>query len=189
LFDLQFRKLLVAYLAARSGEAELARDAVRAAGAPVEGFTALEDLRAIVDAELARNSGDAPRAVQLLKARINGAELFLTHVALLEALADSNDLRGALAEAQWLAHHRGRAYSEYNSRWILRPFYVGQSGLALLRAADLQVRLEDHRAAAASLTAFRTAWSRGTRSNATRLRLEALDAIVGTPRNNPATAR
>ena len=189
LFDQRFRRLLVAYLAARQGDVELAREAMGSEGASIDGFPALDDLQAVVDAELARAAGDAPRAVQLLKARINGDELYLTHIVMLDALTASGDLRGALAEAQWLAQHRGRAYSEYNSEWILRAYYVGQSSLALLRAADLQWQLKDSSASATSLAAFRKAWNRGTRTNATQLRIEELGTLLAAPHKDPSAPR
>jgi hypothetical protein len=189
LFDQRFRRLLIAYLAARQGDGELAREAMATAGTSIEGFPALDDVSAAVDAELARAAGDAPRAVKLLKARIDGDELFLTHIALLDALRASGDLRGALAEAQWLAQHRGRAYSEYNSQWLLRAYYVGQSSLALLRAAELHGQLKDGNAGAASLSAFRKAWHRGTRADATQRTIERLGTPLSAPGKDAAAPK
>jgi hypothetical protein len=188
LFDQRFRRLLVAYLAVRQGNVGLAREAMGSEGTSIDGFPALDGLQAIVDAELARVAGDAPRAIRLLKAQVNGDELFLTHVAMLDALTASGDLHGALEEAQWLARHRGRAYSEYNSQWVLRAYYVGQSSLALLRAAELQRQLGDDSGSAGSLSAFRKAWNRGTRTNATQQRIEELGTLLATPRKVPSAS-
>ena len=185
LFDRHFRMLLVAYLAARQGEAGLAADAVAAAGT-MTGYPALDDMRAVVDAELARSAGDSERAIRLLRARLNGNELYLVHIALLDAQAAGGNAGAVLDSARWLSEHRGRAYTEYNSDWILRGFYVGQSSLALLRAAELSFDAGDRRSASASLQGFRKAWQNLAHAPAVTRRVSALDANLRSPAPTPS---
>ena len=57
------------------------------------------------------------------------------------------------------------------------------------RAADLQWQLKDSSASATSLAAFRKAWNRGTRTNATQLRIEELGTLLAAPHKDPSAPR
>ncbi len=89
---------------------------------------------------------------------LDGTELFVTHVVLMNAYAAHDELALALEQAKWIAEHRGRAYGEYNSRQMLTPLNVAESNLALLRAAELERARGNATAALASLDAFEKAW-------------------------------
>jgi putative peptide modification system cyclase len=188
LFDHRFRMLLVAYLAARQGDAGLAGDAVVAAGT-MKGYPALDDMRAVVEAEMARSVGDPERAISLLTARLNGDELYLVHVALLDAQVAGGNAKAALDSARWLSEHRGRAYTEYNSNWILRGFYVGQSSLALLRAAELSFDTGDRQSASSLLQRFRQAWRNLAQAPGVVGRVSTLDANLRSPATKESPRR
>lgn len=132
-----FHRLFAIYLLAHNGDANRAKQLSMNIGpmASASDATPLNNLRTIVDAELARVTGHPQRAVDSLKAVVNGNELFLTHRALLDAYANLGQNQAALAEAQWLAQHRGRAYAEYGANQFMMAFNIVQSDLALLRTA------------------------------------------------------
>ncbi|HVX04649.1 MAG TPA: hypothetical protein VHA71_05960, partial [Rhodanobacteraceae bacterium] len=93
-----------------------------------------------------------------LKPLVNGSELCVTHVAMMNAYTDVHDNTGALVEAHWLSAHRGRAYVESNMQLMLAPFNVAVSDLALLRLAELSSAMGNETASHESLAAFEAAW-------------------------------
>jgi hypothetical protein len=115
-------------------------------------------LAAIVDVEVARAAGRVGDALATLKAQIDGSELYIAHVALMDAYSANGDAAAALAEARWLATHRGRAYAEYGAHQTLTVFNVAQSDLALLRAAELSLALGRREEARKNFDEFRRAW-------------------------------
>ena len=76
----------------------------------------------------------------------------------MDAYADAGDKASALDAARWLATHRGRAFTEYGSEWVLVPFDVAQSNIAILRAAELELDLGQREQARRDLDAFRRNW-------------------------------
>ena len=133
--ELKFQIVLVAYLAAKAGDTKLAERALTAVGPESEADTpVLDNLLGVAKAEIERASGNPQAALATLKPLINGSELYITHVALMDAYADAHDNASALGEARWLSSHRGRAYMEYNAQQVLTPFNVAESGIALSRA-------------------------------------------------------
>jgi putative peptide modification system cyclase len=154
-----FNVLLGGYVAARRGDAALARRAVDAvAEADVAGFVVQQHLRAIVRAEIARAGGKPDEAVALLRERIDGTELYLTHVALRDALTGAGQRDEARAQDDWLAAHRGRAYGEFNHLQALKPLNVIESNVALLHGAELALAANDRDGARTALAQFAQAW-------------------------------
>jgi len=156
--DAYFRAALGAYLVARSGNAKLAQSILANLVVSSRSSMMSADMRSIADAELLRIQGHAGDAVVKLKALIDGRELYATHVALMDALADSGDTMGAIAETRWLSENRGRAFAEYNSRTLLTPYNIAQANLALLRRAELSAQGGDRMQTEEALAAFRKRW-------------------------------
>ena len=156
-----FHVLFAGYLAAASGDVKLGRVALAHAGPESRGggYPVLGRMLAVVEGEVARADGRPDEAIGiLLKQPLDGTELCLTHVALMNAYVARGDRAAAAEQAKWLADHRGRAYTEYNADWIARPFNVAQSDLALLQQAELALGLGDKDQARRSLKAFLQAW-------------------------------
>jgi hypothetical protein len=112
----------------------------------------------VVEAEVERASGQPQSALVILKSLVNGSELYVTHVALMDAYASAHNSTKALEEARWLSLHRGRAYLENSMQQLLTPFNVAESDITLLNAAEFSLALGDKTDARKSLDAFRRAW-------------------------------
>jgi len=157
----KFHLLFATYLMAQTGEVKRAHQLLANMDMPTVGVreeSALNNLRSIVTAELARREGRPQQAVDGLKPLVNGNELFLTHRTLLDAYASLGQNEAALAEAQWLAQHRGRAYAEYGANQFMMAFNVVQSDLALLRIAELSHDLGRQAESTQALKEFTQAW-------------------------------
>jgi putative peptide modification system cyclase len=173
--DLRFELAFAAYLAARMDDTKTAHSALdEATKAPVDDDPVLARMVAVANAEIARASGNAAEAIAKLKPTFDGSELYLAHVALMDAYAAHGDSAPALEEARWIAGHRGRAYAEYNMRQLLAPSNVIASNLALLRAAELAHAAGDEKAAHASIDAFRKAWPNAAGAEPIARRLKSL---------------
>ena len=154
--DAIFHTLFEAYLAMHAGDEQLAASLLATVGAPggnSEDVTH-RNLRAIIDAEHARISGDTKGALAALKPLLDGSELFLTHVELLAVYTSAKSFGEARAEAQWLIGHPGRAYGEAANHQYLTAFNIAQSDLARLSKAELSDAAEK----ADALRAFEQAW-------------------------------
>jgi hypothetical protein len=178
--DVQFHVLLSAYLAARQGDATLANESLAGAGAQTRdaNYPVLDNMRRVAEAEAARARGHAEDAVRILKPLINGRELYVTHVALMDASADAHDAATALEEAHWLIAHRGRAFTEYGTEWVLAAFNVAQSDLAELRAAEFATTLGQKEEARREVDAFRNHWRPALESKSLAQRVEKVDAAT-----------
>jgi len=173
--DVRFELTFAAYLAARMDDAKLARSALgEAMKASIDDYPVLARMVAVAEAEIARASGNAAEAIAKLKPTFDGTELYLAHVALMDAYAAQGDSASALEQSGWIAGHRGRAYAEYNMRQLLAPANVVASNLALLRAAELARAVGDENAARASLESFRKAWPNATGLEPIARRLKTL---------------
>lgn len=171
-----FHALFAAYLAARSGNNRLPAEILAKVPVAADDFP-LSNLRAIITAEMEMTAGHADRAVTALVPLVDGNELYLTHVVLLDAYAMNHDEEQALLEAQWLAEHRGRAYGEYGAHQFLTAYDVAQSNLALLRAAELSL----HTTPAAArdwLARFKSAWPDFTQITSVSTRVSALEKAL-----------
>ncbi|MGH8147961.1 MAG: putative peptide modification system cyclase, partial [Rhodanobacteraceae bacterium] len=157
--ELRFQIVLAAYLAARAGDTRLAAHALAASG-PESGADTpvLDNLRGVAKAEIENASGTPQDALTTLKSLVNGSELYITHVALMDGYIDVHDSANALVEARWLSSHRGRAYVESNTLFTLTPFNVAMSDLALLQTAELAHASGDAVEVQRSLAAFQRAW-------------------------------
>jgi putative peptide modification system cyclase len=155
-----FAALYGAILLARGGDVAAAEDAFTKLRpkVPELGYPALDDLLAILSAELALNRKDTTAALAMLRARLTGGELNWVHAALLRALRQAGAVADARREAEWLASHRGRAYVEWNSQYLLQPLNVLESNLALLTSAEIARDGGDATLAAAELQRFEAAW-------------------------------
>jgi len=158
--DTMFATVFGAYLAAHAGETALARSTLAATAPRIHnsGYTNLEHLQAIAEAEVESRNGHAKDAIELLAPTVDGAELYLTHAALADAYAAAHRNADAFREAEWLAAHRGRAYLEINSLQILEARNVIESDLALLRMAELSQAMGREGEARQHLAAFEAAW-------------------------------
>ena len=172
-----FALLFSGYLAARAGDTALAQSAVDAAGpAHGSGYVNLENMLAITQAQIACAKSECKETVESLKALRDGSELYLTHIVLQQAYAAVGNDREALAEAQWLTDHRGRAYLEVNSLQILQARNVAESNLALLAAAELEHKLGDDSAAKKDFAAFIAAWPQATLPKSIAARSKKIEA-------------
>src|SRR5262249_31952566 len=114
--DVQFHLLIGAYLAARQGDQRTATEVLASIDPKtndVNAYPMLHRMRTVAEAELARAGGHPDQAIAKLKSLLDGRELYVTHVALMDAYSASKNAAAALEEARWLAAHRGRAYTEY----------------------------------------------------------------------------
>ncbi|MEO7062692.1 MAG: putative peptide modification system cyclase [Dokdonella sp.] len=176
----QFRLMFAAYLAARSGDTELAKstlDHVTTLSRSGD-YPFLSSLLVVVEAELARASGEPQQAIALLKPHIDGGEYYFSHRVLMDAYAAHGDYANALAEAQWLGQHRGRAYAEQFGQDMLGPINVALSDLALLDAAEFSIKLKKPEAAHGALGDLRKAWPHADQLPFLHKRLQALDAAL-----------
>jgi putative peptide modification system cyclase len=171
-----FNVLIGAYLAARSGDTDLANTAISAAreAARDTGYPNLTNMLAIAEAERARAGDHAEDAIALLKAELHGTELYLTHIALRDAYVSAGQDEAALDESIWLAQHRGRAYEEYNSGQALQAFNAVESDLALLSQAELTRKLHRADQSQKALDEFLHAWPQAERVAFVLPRLDAL---------------
>ncbi len=178
--DTQFGILFVAYLAAHAGATDLSKLALSNV-APISrsgDYPYLSNLLTVVEAELARSSGKPQQAIALLKPHIDGSEYYFSHRVLMDAYAAQGDYASALAEAQWLAHHRGRAYIEQFGQTMLQPFNVALSDLVLLDAAEFSAKLGKLDAERSELAELRKVWPHADQLSFLQSRLHALDAAL-----------
>jgi len=171
--EVQTYLLFAAYLAAAQGVAKYATEVLVPLGPePSSGdYPILSKLLAIAKGEIARASGKPIDAIKLLTTILDGNELFLTHVALLDAYAANGDKASALEQARWLTAHRGRAYVEQSVNSGI-PFSVAQTNVALLRSAELSRDLDKKDEARHALEDFRSAWPKANEVPAFTARLE-----------------
>jgi putative peptide modification system cyclase len=154
-----FHAAFAAYLLARVDAANAAKLIADMEKAATDiGDEPLLNLVAVAKAEVLRGNGRPDQAVALLKPFVNGNELYLTHLALLDAYADSSANTDAIAEAKWLSSHRGRAYAEYGAQQFLTAFNITQADLARLREAELAMPLGRSDEARAALDQFAQQW-------------------------------
>ena len=183
--EMEFNALLAAYLAARSGDAATAKSGLDAdlSAARSGGYPVLAQMLTVADAERTRAAGDPQRAITMLTSLVDGSELYVVHVALMDAHASAKNEREALAEAVWLTEHRGRAYGEANMGRTLTLFNVLQSDLALLRAAELSAKLGDKDQSQQRLRSFQEAWPAAQMPASIKARVQQLQgAGEGAPK-------
>lgn len=177
------RILLLGYLAAHAGAIAPAEAAV----SDVEKRMKLDDspllstLDAVANAQISLAKGDPAHARALLQPLLDGSELCIVHVVLLDAFTREGNDQKALEHAQWLASHRGRAYAEYNLDKTLTPFNVLQSNLAQLNIAELSLKLGDDAAAGRAFTQFKQDWREEGQPAAILTRVKVLQGRLSPP--------
>ncbi len=175
----RFQSLFAIYLLAHNGQI---KSAIKLLGeiehvSPQTDEPVLRNLSLVVKAELLRAGGQSAQATGLLQPLINGHELFVTHVALLDAYVSNREKPQALDQARWLAKHRGRAYAEYGFEQFVTSFNIVQSDLALLRTAELAYDTGNTEEAKKSLHAFEEVWPNAQKNSAINKRLQALHSL------------
>jgi len=158
--DVAFQQTLRAYLVARNGNIHQATALLKKSDAArySADFPILHNMFDVASAEILREQGRPDAAIKLIDADVDGSELYVTHVVLMDSYTNAKEYPSALREAKWLANHRGRAYAEYNQAWTLTPFNIAQSDLAVLESAELAFTMGDKRAARADLSNFLSIW-------------------------------
>lgn len=155
-----FAALYGASLAARLGDTATARRVLTQLRQPAldSGYPALANMTRVVDAELALSEHQPERAIAALVPTLDGSELNLVHAVLLRAYLQAKSPADAAREADWLADHRGRAFVEWGSEYLLQPVNVVQSSLALLSAAEIAQAQGDVALAKTRRAQFVRAW-------------------------------
>ena len=158
--DALFNLSLAAYIAERAGDDSLGASAIDLATPKIRGngYVNLENMLTVATSAALVKSGKAEDAIAALEKLVNGSELYLTHVALVDAYAADGRLDDALKQTRWLAAHRGRAYLEINSFQILQTRNVAESNLALLRAAEIEIDQKRMTEAKKDIADFMAIW-------------------------------
>jgi putative peptide modification system cyclase len=156
--DNKFRLAFAAYLAARNGDVSLAKGVMSKLTVERDGLVATANMYKAAQSELALIDGNPEQAIHILRPLVDGTELYLTHVALLDAYKASKDYASAASEAKWLIAHRGRAYSEYSVQWITTAFNVAESDIASLDLAEISIQMGNKEQAKRELGEFYKAW-------------------------------
>ncbi|HET8941103.1 MAG TPA: putative peptide modification system cyclase [Rudaea sp.] len=173
----QFYAAFALYVQAHTGDTKNAAKLLKTIDARAKELNepTLTNLVLILEAELMRVGGHPDQAIAMLKPAIDGKELYITHLALLDAYASKREYANALSEANWLADHRGRAYAEYGAQQFMTAFNVVQSDLALLRAAELSQDLNETENAKQLLAKFVQIWPKAQEMPALAARLHTLN--------------
>lgn len=171
-----FGAFFAAYLAARNGDAALARTLLSAVAGDedVKNYRYVADMAALAQAQLALRDSDAAKAVALLTARADGSELYLLHAGLRDAQIAAENWDAAATQAQWLSQHRGRAYAEQGAEQIAKALNVAESTLAVLSEAEIAQRQGKADVVALKLTAFLRLWPETELPAPLQRRVEAL---------------
>ncbi|MCL1635891.1 putative peptide modification system cyclase [Luteimonas sp. SX5] len=176
IYRAQYRMSL-GYLAAASGQAALLDQALAKPGDEgiVEQHPATAQLHQVLLAEKDRLSGRARAAADRLAPIVKRDDaLLLAHAAFGRALRDSGDNEGALAQARWVASHRGRAFVERGLSSLLDPLAVASTTVADLDAAELLKALGRDEESKQALDKFLSAWKEANLPGYLRTRVAAL---------------
>lgn len=172
--DLQLHAgLLAAYRENLSGVTDALR---RSEGSPVvRDYPTVGQLRQVLLAEQERLSGQPQAAVRrLLPLAGKDTALVVVHWALLRAQRAAGNTGGALAQATWLATHRGRVYSEATTTELLRFFNVFVANASPLDAAELLAKQGRYDDARRELAALSARWPDAAQPEGLRLRAALL---------------
>ena len=141
-------------------------------------FPDLIKLRALVDAQGKLSSRSPDLDPEVLRALVDGRELYVTHLLLMEALERKADFRSAREQARWMSSHRGRAYTQVSSSSAFVPFDIAQSTLALLYEAEYSSRLGEVESARRVLAEFDAQWPLDGRPEWITTRARSLQATL-----------
>jgi putative peptide modification system cyclase len=169
--NLRFNMLASAWMAAHTGDVGLAKELIQTAGSRTPEFPANRDMELAARAELELADSKPEHAIQLLQQRTGQPDaLFFLHAVLMRAYAAVEDWPDALRQAEWLAHHRGRAYGEFNSLGMWQPANIIESKLALRAASEYARKLGDASTGQKREAEFASAWPAAARNPAVRRR-------------------
>jgi hypothetical protein len=87
----------------------------------------------LVRANERRLSGDAAGAIPMLKALVDGGELYQVHSVLASAYVDTGAAQNEAKERAWMRANRGRAYVEFAGSSVLQALNVRDSTVAPAR--------------------------------------------------------
>jgi putative peptide modification system cyclase len=120
--------------------------------------SAVADIAALLEARIALAQDEAERAFRLLDARCTGSEVLLVRVLRGEAARRLGRTAEALADAEYVAANRGRAYAEWAGEGVTLVENAVQVNLSHLRAAELALELDAPERARDHLQAFLRRW-------------------------------
>lgn len=133
-------------------------------------------LYAVLRANELRVDGKPQDAAKLLETAGDGGESLQVRRALFDVYAAQGQGEKALAQAQWLSKHRGRAYSELGCGWCQQALNVADTTLANLLAAEQLSSMGRHAEARQQLQLFDRQWPPAGLPDYLRVRRDALVA-------------
>ena len=158
-----FRLLAGAWMAANTGDVELARKLLDTVSDEPQAsvYPANAAMARVVQAELALAEGRPSAAIAVLSEDIEkDRAIYFSRAVLLRALVAAGDHKEAVRMATWLAENRGIAFGEPTYVWGWQLANVAESTLALQTLAKVSKDLDPVRADKAA-KAFSAAWPRG----------------------------
>lgn len=165
------------YLAARNGTPGVLQHAIAGVDAwpGHANYPLTVQMQEILRAELDRLQGHPEAAIRRLRTTTARPDALVhAHAALLRAMQAAGDDAGVLAQARWLAGHRGLAYMDQSAGATLQPVAVADTTLAHLDAAEAWLRRKDPAHAAEEREAFLRAWPQARLPQPVRDRLARL---------------
>ncbi len=154
-------QMAIGYVAAASGETAVLDQVLRALEGEtiIDGYPATAQLHQVLLAEKDRLAGRAQAAAaRLAPLSKRDDAIVLVHAAYGRALRDSGNTQAALAQAQWVASHRGRAFVERALSGLLDPVTVASTTLAQLDVAECLKILGRGDESRQTLAKFLAAW-------------------------------
>ena len=184
-----FSALYGGWLATRAGDSATGRLALARVrdAARKSGYVVLPSMADVLAAELQIGAGEADKAIELLRSRQDGTELYISHSVLMRAYASVGRNEDALHEANWLAGRRGLAYAEWSAAELPKPVNIIESNLALLASAEYLLDLGQPVEARKRLVAFRRAWPSIEGQEQVRQRVAAVAARLSRSRSRPGS--
>ncbi|MBO9715240.1 MAG: putative peptide modification system cyclase, partial [Pseudoxanthomonas sp.] len=158
--DASYAVLMGALLAQRMGDAQFATGVLRRLRdlEQIGTDTPLGKLYTTVRANQSRLAGDSHQAVAMLEPLLDGTEPVQTHSVLLAAYRALGEDEKALAQAQWLSTHRGRAYVELGCGRCQQALNVYDSVASNIESAELQASAANAADARASILTLQSMW-------------------------------
>ncbi|HEX7802763.1 MAG TPA: putative peptide modification system cyclase [Pseudoxanthomonas sp.] len=176
--DDAYVSMVAGILAQRMGDQKIARrvmDGLQSRG-DLLATPPVNTLYAVLRANELRIDGKPQDAAKLLETVSDGGESLQVRRALFDAYAAQGQGEKALAQAQWLSRHRGRAYSELGCGWCQQALNVADTTLANLLAAEQLSSMGRHAEARQQLQLFDRQWPPTGLPDYLRVRRDALVA-------------
>ena len=138
-------------------------------------YPVIVQMQSVLHAELERLQGRPEQAMRRLQPLANRDDgLLLAHASLLRAAMAAGRHREALAQARWVAAHRGRAYVERPGGDMLSVPGLAETTLALLAEAEAAQALGIAAEPKDALDRFAGAWAPAELPPSVRARVRAL---------------